>query len=284
MRLAISNIAWPAGADAEAAPLLHAHGVEGVELALTKVWPEPLDATLAEVRAYRDKWEQRGVRIAALQALLFGKPQLTLFGAESVRQQTLQYLAGMIERAGHLGAQALVFGSPKNRQRGDRSPAEATALAVPFFRELGRIAQRNGVSFCIEPNPPAYGCDFVTTAAEGIELVDAVGEEGFALHLDTAAMTLAGDPLAASIATAGERCRHFHVSAPHLAEVGEGPVSHSECARALRGRDYRGWVSIEMSEAKETGAWRATVERALAFAHTVYGTGERHVHATRHSA
>src|SRR4051812_10329496 len=53
MRLAISNIAWPVGADDEAAPLLNAHGVEGVELALTKIWPEPLDASAADVRAYR---------------------------------------------------------------------------------------------------------------------------------------------------------------------------------------------------------------------------------------
>jgi sugar phosphate isomerase/epimerase len=282
MRLAISNIAWPAGSDAEVAPLLHAHGVEGVELALTKVWPEPLAASLAEVRAYRDGWEQRGLRIAALQALLFGKPHLTLFESDSQRRQTLEYLAGMIERAGQLGARALVFGSPKNRRRGERSPAEAWAIAVPFFRALGRIACRHDVSFCIEPNPPDYGCDFVTTVAEGVELVDAVSEDGFALHLDTAAMILAGDPLAASIASAGKRCRHFHVSAPFLAEVGDGTVIHDECARALHGRDYQGWVSIEMSEAKEVGVWPTAVGRALAFARTVYGTGERHVHATRH--
>ncbi|MGH7222535.1 MAG: sugar phosphate isomerase/epimerase family protein, partial [Gemmataceae bacterium] len=77
MRLAISNIAWPAGEDDAVAPLLHTHGVEGVELALTKVWPEPLEAMAAEVRAYRHSWEKQGPLIAALQALLFGKPHLT---------------------------------------------------------------------------------------------------------------------------------------------------------------------------------------------------------------
>lgn len=275
MRLAISNIAWPAGADDEAAALLCAHGVEGVELALTKIWPEPLAASAAEVRAYRQRWEKRGLRIAALQALLFGKPQMTLFDSEAGRRQTLDYLTGIIERAGWLGATALVFGSPKNRRRGERTPPQAWAVAVPFFRELGRIAHRYGVWFCIEPNPAEYGCDFVTTVAEGIELVDAVAEEGFGLHLDTGGMALAGDAAAASIAAAGQRCRHFHISEPYLAEVGSG-AAHGECAAELRACDYGGWVSIEMSEAKEPDAWRAAMDRALAFARENYLGGGSH--------
>lgn len=278
MRLAISNIAWPAGADDAVAPLLHAHGVEGVELALTKIWPEPLDASEAEVRAYRERWQKRGVRIAALQALLFGKPQLTLFGAVSARRQTLEYLDGIIERAGWLGVDALVFGSPKNRQRGELSASKAWVIAVPFFRDVGRMARRHGVTFCIEPNPTAYGCDFVTTVAEGVELVDAVAEEGFGLHLDTGGMALAGDPAAASIAAAAARCRHFHVSEPFLAEVGGGTTPHGECAASLQARDYSGWVSIEMSEAKEPDAWRAAMERALDFARATYAVGGGHGH------
>jgi sugar phosphate isomerase/epimerase len=270
MRLAISNIAWPTGADAEAAPLLRAHDVEGIELALTKVWPEPLDASAGEVRAYRASWEKQGFRIAALQALLFGKPYLTLFDSVPARRQTLDYLTDMIERAGQLGAQVLVFGSPKNRQRKGLTSAEAFAIAVPFFRALGAVARRHGVSFCIEPNPSEYGCDFVTTAAEGIALVDAVADEGFGLHLDSAAMTLAADEPSESIALAGQRCKHFHVSAPSLAEVGEGMVPHAAFAEALRRRDYRGWVSIEMAEPKPFGTWRESIERSLSFVRGVY--------------
>jgi D-psicose/D-tagatose/L-ribulose 3-epimerase len=270
MRLAISNIAWPAGADADVAPLLRERGVAGVELALTKIWSEPLDVPESEVRAYRAWWEERGFRIAALQALLFGKPNLTLFDGERARRQMRDYLTGTIERAGQLGAGALVFGSPKNRRKRGLSEEQAHAIAVPFFRELGVVARRWGVRFCIEPNPPEYGCDFVTTVAQGIALVDAVADEGFALHLDTAAMSLAGDPSAECIFKAGARCQHFHVSAPHLEEVGAGVVPHEQSASALRRRDYRGWVSIEMGEPKETGTWRDRVARSLAFVRSIY--------------
>ncbi|HEY7153063.1 MAG TPA: sugar phosphate isomerase/epimerase family protein [Gemmataceae bacterium] len=296
MRLAISNIAWPAGADAAVAPLLRANGVEGVELALTKIWPEPLDATPADVLAYRAAWEKQGLRIVALQALLFGKPHLTLFGDEPTRRQMLDYLTGMIERAALLGAGVLVFGSPKNRQRQRLSRAEAWAVAVPFFRELGCVARRHGVRFCIEPNPPAYGCDFVTTVAEGVELVDAVGDDGFGLHLDAAGMSLVGDPPAASIRDAGGRSRHFHVSQPFLAEVRGGTVPHDEFAHALRATAYRSWVSIEMGEAKKSGEWPAAVERSLVFVRAAYFSpmnisaadrgivGDFHVYSAEHNS
>ncbi|SRR5579883_409503 len=279
MRLAISNIAWPSGADDAVAPLLRDHEVEGVELALTKIWSEPLAASEREVRAYRERWEKRGVRIAALQALLFGKPHLTLFDSEAARRQMLDYLAGIIERAGWLGASALVFGSPRNRQRGERSETEAWDIAVPFFRQLGHIAHQHGVSFCIEPNPKGYGCDFVTTVAEGIELVDAAAEEGFRLHLDTGGMALSGDPPETSIASSGERFWHFHVSEPFLAAVGGGVVPHGECARALRATNYSGWVSIEMGESKTADNGLAAIDRALAFVRTTYTGGGSHVAA-----
>src|SRR4051812_46579534 len=113
MRLAISNIAWPSGDDAVVAPLLVEHGAEGVELAPTKVWPRPLEASAAEVRAYRAWWERRGLRLVALQALLFGRPDLTLFGDPATRRRTVDYLKGMISLAAALGAGPLVFGAPR---------------------------------------------------------------------------------------------------------------------------------------------------------------------------
>lgn len=269
MRLAISNIAWPAGADAEVVPLLREHGVEGVELALTKVWPEPLEATGREVCAYRDFWESRGLRVVAFQALLFGKPGLTVFGSPAARRQALVYLKGMIALAARLGGYALVFGSPKNRLAGGLTPAEAEAVAVPFFRELGDFARDHGAALCIEPNPVEYGCDFVTRVAEGIALVDAVGSHGFGLHLDAGGMRLSSDP-EDSCARAGRRCRHFHVSEPFLKEVGSPDVPHAAFARSLRRGGYDGWVSVEMNEANLKPTWREGVARSLAFARSTY--------------
>jgi sugar phosphate isomerase/epimerase len=269
MRLAISNIAWPGGADAEVLPLLQEHQAGGVELALTKVWPEPLAVSARDFAAYRAWWESRGLRIVALQALLFGKPDLVLFGSPSAREAMSDYLAEIIHRAAWLGAHALVFGSPGNRKRGNLDAATALAIAVPFFRRLGEVAARHGVSLCIEPNPPAYGCDWMTTAGEAIELVDGVNSPGFGLHLDSAGMHLAGEGPAA-VTAAGMRTRHFHVSAPFLEGVPGGDVPHADLACAVAASGYQGWVSIEMAENKLRPSWQIGVRAALAHVRQVY--------------
>ena len=54
----------------------------------------------------------RGVSVVALQALLFGRPDLVLFESPERRSATLDYLEGVLRLASWLGAGPLVFGSP----------------------------------------------------------------------------------------------------------------------------------------------------------------------------
>jgi len=134
MKLAVSNIAWPMEHDAAVADVLRGLGVTGIEVAPTKVWPRPLEATDAEIDAYRRFWDDRGIAIAAAQSLLFGRPDLTLFESDDTQRRTLEYLTGIIRLCGRLGAGALVFGSPKNRRVGSMprsmslAPSSSTSI------------------------------------------------------------------------------------------------------------------------------------------------------------
>lgn len=270
MKLAISNIAWRSDEDVFIADHLPRWGAQGIELAPTRLWPQPLSATAAQVTEQRRFWESRGLPVVALQSLLFGHPELTLFDSAETRAKTLAYLTGMIHLARDLGAKVLVFGSPKNRLAGHRSAAEVQAMAVDFFRELGNRAAGAGVSFCIEPNPSYYACDFVTTSQEGRALVDSVKSAGFGLHLDAAAMTLAQESLDAAItASEGQIC-HFHASEKDLAPLGGGSVEHAQAGAALRRIGYAQWVSAEMRAAPEPISNRPAVQKALELLQTLY--------------
>ncbi|MFY0577109.1 sugar phosphate isomerase/epimerase family protein [Cystobacter fuscus] len=270
MRLAASNIAWKPKDDAAVAQALSAVGFEGVELAPTAVWERPLEVPASEVQRYRALWESRGLRIVALQALLFGRPELQLFGDAQVRRQLAEHLLGMIRLGGQLGAGALVFGSPKNRPVGTRTTEEAYDIAVPFFRELGAAAHEHGTALCIEPNPTVYGCDWITTSVEGLELVRRVDSPGFRLHLDAGGMTLSGEsPGEATRACFAAAC-HFHASEPQLAPVGTPAVAHGAFAQALAEVRYKGWVSIEM-RSQPNGEDLPPLRSALDFVSRTYG-------------
>ncbi|HZN91421.1 MAG TPA: TIM barrel protein [Myxococcales bacterium] len=267
MKLTASNIAWKPEEDEAAAAALREAGAQGVEIAPTAAWPRPLEATARQVGDYRRWWEDRGLKISSMQALMFGRPELKVFGDEATRKAAFDYLAGMIRLGGALGAGALVFGSPKNRAVGEMERPRADEIAAAFFRGLGAVAVEQGTVLCIEPNPPAYGCDFVTTAAEGLALVRRADSPGFRLHLDAGGMTLTGEPRSPE---AFGQAAHFHASEPDLAPVGSGGTDHPAFARALREAGYRGWISIEMRATGERGNVEP-LRRALAAVLAAYG-------------
>lgn len=270
MKLVVSNLAWTANEEPQIAKLLQKMGVKYVEIAPTKVWEEPLKITGKQIKEYLDFWKSHDIELVAFQAMMFPRPDLKIFEDAANRADTLEYLKGFITLAGKMKAGVLVFGSPKNRQKGDLPQAEADKIANKFFGELGDEAQKHGVLFCIEPNAPQYACDFVTNAREGIGIVKAVDNPGFGLHLDVGCMTMAGEDAADSIAKAGKLIRHFHISSPMLADVNEeAGVNHKAAGEALRKIGYDKFVSIEMRPGDE-GANAQRVETAVQLAQKYY--------------
>ena len=269
-RLSASNIAWDPKEDDAVAAILRAHGFTGVEVAPTKRWESPIEATKKEIVAYRAAWEKRGLKIVAMQALLFGRADLQLFGSETVRRALREYMMGLIEMAHGLGAHALVFGSPKNRKRGKLSLPEANEIACEFFRELGAMAAARGCVICIEPNPPSYDCDFINTTAEAVALCEAIASRGVKVNGDLGAIVTLDEDPAASLALANGWLGHFHASEPALAEVTDSP-HHLKAAAALTKAKFAGWTSIEMRAATD-GSSVDAIARAAERVSRVYGS------------
>ncbi|WP_017326277.1 sugar phosphate isomerase/epimerase [Synechococcus sp. PCC 7336] len=246
MKVAISNIAWQVEEEEAIAIIMQELDIKGVEIAPTKIWESPLTIADGEIELYRNFWQSRGIQIVAMQALLFGRPDLTIFQDAQKRKETFEYLSGMIQLGSKLGARTLVFGSPKNRKISNIELQEAEEIALSFFYELGEVAKKNGIIFCIEPNPKAYSCDFVINSSQGLELVNKTNNEGFGLHLDAAGMTLSEEVIELALKRCFSRLCHFHISEPYLVPVGEGGVDHQTFANTLANLNYDGWTSIEM--------------------------------------
>jgi sugar phosphate isomerase/epimerase len=267
MRIAVSNIAWAPEHDLEAASLLRRLGVEGLEVAPTKAWPRPLESTLQQRLAFRRTWEAQGLPVVAMQALLFGQAELSIFGPPPLRQRTIEYLQGMIGLAADLGARVLVFGSPKNRRAAGMPAETARQQACEVFRALGETALARGCIFCIEANPPEYDCDFVTRVDEAFSLVQSVNHPGFGLHLDAGGLLLSGEHLAGAVAGCSGRVEHFHASEPFLAPIGSS--QHQVLAASLGAGGYGNWVSLEMRTPTEQPL--ATLETSVERVRSAYG-------------
>lgn len=265
MKWAISNLAWEPWENEAIAEDMRAYGVSGLEVVPGRLAAAPLHLSIDEIQAWRAFWQERGIELVAMQSLLYGQPQLTLFTDEAVRAETIRYLAQLFVLAQQLGIPSLVFGSPQNRRRGPLSLAQAREVAVPFFRTLGDLAECSGVCLCIEANPPQYGCDFITTSEEALRLVKDVDSPGFGLHLDSAAMSLAGEDLPRQAKRLAPWIRHLHLSALDLAPVGPGGIDYPAFIKSLQAAGYPHWISVEMKPSPPPQENRSTVRSVLSF-------------------
>jgi sugar phosphate isomerase/epimerase len=268
MKLAVSNIAWPTEMDAAAFEFLAANGIDGIEVAPTRVWPQWQGLHPTSVREFRRVVESNGLRISSLQSILFQKPELKLFGSDQDRQAMEEHLRRCADLAAGLGAGCMVFGAPRNRDRGSLPEARAFAIAVEFFARMGVYCAKRDVYLGFEANPVEYQCNFATDSGTAARLVRAVGSEGFRLHLDTACLHLAGEDAAQAIRGNADILRHFHASEPYLAGFSAPVAAHQQAAAALRSVHYDRWVALEMRAGDPS---LPALEEAVRFIRGIYG-------------
>ena len=271
MRLAISNIAWDIAEDTSVAKLLGKFGVDAIDVAPGKYFPDPANAKDEDIANVRRWWAGHEIEITGMQALLFGTTGLNVFGDSKSQEAMLEHLRAVCRIGAGLGATRLVFGSPKNRDRSGLSDAQALEQAVSFFRRLGNTAQEHGVIVCLEPNPTRYGANFMTTSAETAHVVAAVGHEAIRMQFDTGALTINGESPEAVLECSSRLIGHVHASEPDLVPLGDGGTDHQLMHKALSQHLPEHLVSIEMVATQEEPHLQS-IERALVCAVECYRT------------
>lgn len=262
MRLAISNIAWDVAEDEAIAQLLGRYAIDAIDVAPGKYFPDPANASGEDIVRVRNWWGDRGIDITGMQALLFGTTGLNVFGPAEMQDAMLKHLEAVCRIAAGLGATRLVFGSPKNRDRSGLTSEVAMDIAVPFFRRLGDIAASHGVWYCLEPNPPCYGSNFMTTSAETACVVEQIAHPAIKMQLDTGALAINGEDAASILDRHAHLIGHVHASEPDLHPLGDSGADHGKIHEALAQHLPDHLVSIEMLATKNE-SHPVSIERAL---------------------
>lgn len=262
MRLAISNIAWDAVEDDAVAHLLHRYEINAIDVAPGKYFPNPALAKDTDIANVFDWWTTRGIEITGMQALLFGTTGLNIFGSHESQINLLSHLTHICRIGSGLGAKYLVLGSPKNRDRSGMNDDEASELACSFFQRLGDIAQTYGVAICLEPNPPCYGANFMTTSSETVQMVKNIAHPAIKMQFDTGALTINEENPDIVLEDCAAFIGHVHASEPNLLPLGDSNTDHNQIAIALKKALPNHVVSIEML-ATQNEPHVGAIERAI---------------------
>lgn len=276
MRLAVSNIAWDLSEDREVAELLRHHNVDAIDIAPGKYFFDPAAAKDSEIAAVRDWWGDKGIEITGMQALLFGTSGLNVFGSPDVRDSMLLHLRNIFKIGSGLGARRLVFGSPKNRDRTGLGDEAVLDIAVPFFQNLGAIAEDYGIVVCLEPNPPEYGANFMITTAEAAEMVMRVAHPAIRLQFDTGAQALNSEDPDLVLTRYASLVGHVHLSEPGLVPLGDSKTDHASIASAIFRHLNDPLMTIEMLAPKQEphlAALKRALDVATCFYHNCLSKG-----------
>ena len=249
MRYAICNELFERWAFADVTRFVAETGYEGLELAPFTLGPRPLDLSPAARRALREVARSFGLTLTGLHWLLAGPPGLHLTHPDAeVRERTLTYMEGLIDLAIDLQAPVLVLGSPRQRSAvAPFTPAQATVALVDGLRRLAPYARSRGAVLCMEPLPET---DVVTTVAQAIDVIEAVGNPALRLILDVKSMAAEGVALPDLIARGAPYVAHVHVNDPNLGGPGSGDLDFKPIMAALDQIGYKGWVSVEVFDFK----------------------------------
>jgi D-psicose/D-tagatose/L-ribulose 3-epimerase len=268
MKIAISNLAWQPPEENLAIELLSNNGTRGLEIALTKIWSNPIGTSRDELLAYKSSLLKKNIQICAITSVLFGQPELVLFKDSQTRTKTLNYLKKLLPVCARLGANVMVFGSPKSRSLNSLKHEEAWEIGQEFFYHLGDAAKKEDIFIVIEPLSKIYGSDFIKTTDEAIKFINQTNHPNIRLHIDTGSMINNQEDYLKSINDGFTLLKHFHLSQTDFSVINSKSIDHQVIAKLLNSLNYQNWISIEML-AKERGNLEQ-IKNSLKFVKSIY--------------
>jgi len=221
-------------------------GYDGLEIAPFTLDEQPTKLPFRRRTQLRQFAENHQLDLLGLHWLLTDQKGLSVSSANAdIRKSTENYLCDLIDLCADLGGRKMIFGSPNQRnvEKGQQY-GEVWKNTVHLFQNCMPRAEKREVTICFEPLPPLE-TNFITTAAEGIKLIQAVGHPNFQLHLDVKSMSYEKKTISEIIRESIDWLAHFHVNDTAGHEPGNSDIDFSPILAALHAVGYENYISVE---------------------------------------
>ncbi len=222
-------------------------GYQGIEVAPFTISDYVTDISAHKRQEFRKQAEKEGLQITGLHWLLARTKGLHLTSPDQeIRKNTAKYLGELARFSADLGGKLIVFGSPRQRSLMEGvSREKGLQYAAEVIREALPVLEKADVKIALEPLSPKI-TNFMSTAAEAVEVIKLVDSPRCRLILDCVAMSTESTPIPDLVRKYKSRMVHFHANDPNSQGPGFGKLDFVPIFAALREVDFNGWVSVEV--------------------------------------
>jgi sugar phosphate isomerase/epimerase len=216
-----------------------AHGFDAVEI----FPPDAKSVCLSAVRALMDR---HSLAVAAVgTGAGWVKHHLRVTDPDpAVRERAKQFVMGVINFAGMLGAPA-ILGSMQGRWGEGISREQALAWLAEALHAFGERAAGHGACFLYEPLN-RYETNLLNSVGEAAAFLEKRGIKNVKLLADLFHMNLEETDLAAALRQVAPHLGHVHWADSNRRAVGFGHTDVAPIAQALRDIGYTGYLSAEV--------------------------------------
>jgi sugar phosphate isomerase/epimerase len=170
--------------------------------------------------------------------------KLSLIAADAAGERAaFARLEKLIRFAAACGTSLVTLGSFRGRLAWGGEGARRRLEDI--LRRAADQAAGQGVKIALEPLN-RYETDWISTTAEGKELIRRLDHPALGLLLDTFHMNIEDPDIGAAVRLAGEDLFHVHLGDSNRLSPGQGHFDFAGFLQALRETGYRGWLSAEL--------------------------------------
>ncbi len=213
-------------------------GYDGVELAIR-------DPKLADLDQLARVVSEHGLQIPAIgTGQAWGEEGLSYTDPDpTIRAAAIERTISHIPFAARTGA-VIIIGLLRGMVKPGVSQELAMNWLVEALRQCCAAARPYGVRLALEPIC-RYETTLVNNLAQGLDLLERVGEENMGLMPDTFHMNIEEPVIEQSIRDCGERIFHFHVADSNRWYPGAGHLDFVSILATLDSTGYQGYISGE---------------------------------------
>lgn len=246
MKYAVCNELFGDDAFGDVCRKVASYDFEGIEIAPCTLAENPWRIGSKQAKKAKKIMDDNGLQLVGFHWLLSAPQGLHLTTPEtSTRKRSWDFLKFLIELCDELDGEILVLGSSKQRCTMGIPKEKALSHLEEGLNEIAPLAEDRSVKLLIEPLPSRV-TDVVNTLREAKELVEQVGSPAIGGMFDFHNCEDEEKPWHQLINEYFSMIEHVHLNEIDGNYPGTGNSDFLPAFRALRERDYEGWISLEI--------------------------------------